>query len=75
MYDYLNSLKAGSGPDMSVGPVHVDTNKSAVSQLWEEVKGVLHYTTAIMTGFLQLFGVVPGNGLSPFAVDIDTATD
>jgi len=75
MYDYLNSLKAGSGPDMSVGPVHVDTNKSAVSQLWEEVKGVLHYTTAIMTGSLHLFGVVPGNGLSPFAVDIDTATD
>ena len=43
--------------------------------MWEEVKGVIEVVNSWMMPFLKLFGVEVGNGLSPFAVDIDTPSD
>ena len=53
----------------------VDLDEKAVDQLWSEVKGVMEVALAWMKPFLKLFGVEEGNGLSPFAVGIDSPSD
>ena len=69
--EFLSSLQAGSA-GVTAGPVHVDLDAPAINQLWDEVQGVIEAANAWMTSFLTLFGVESGNGLSPFAVNIET---
>jgi hypothetical protein len=69
--EFLSSLQAGSA-GVTAGPVHVDLDAPAITQLWDEVQGVIEADNAWMTRFLTLFGVEAGNGLSPFAVKIET---
>ena len=64
-------MKKGS-VGATTGPVNVDDDKSAVDQLWDEVKGVIEVVNSWMLPFLKVFGVEEGNGLSPFAVPIET---
>ena len=54
------------------GPIDVDLTKPAVDQLWDTVQGILLFGTNLMRPFLKIFGSEVGNGLSPFAVDIET---
>ena len=46
--------------------------KPAVDQLWDTVKGILSFGTNLMWPFLRLFRSEIVNGLSPFAVNIET---
>ena len=72
--DFLNNTKSSSAED-ACGPVHVELDDPAVTQLWDEVKGIIEMTNSWMLPFLKKFGVIDGNGLSPFAVDIETPVD
>lgn len=71
MPEFIKSLKLASSKRPPTGPVEVDLNESAVTQLWSEVSSVIRQVNRIMKPFLKLFGVEDGNGLSPFAADID----
>jgi hypothetical protein len=57
------------------GPVDVGPAKEDVHQLWDDIKGVIDQGVTLMTPFLQLFGVVDGNGLSPFVASIEKPLD
>jgi hypothetical protein len=57
------------------GPVDVDPAKEVVHQLCDDVKGVIDQGVTLMMPFLQLFGVVEGNGLSPFVTNIEKPSD
>jgi len=72
--EFLKTLKQGSA-GATPGPVHVDNDKPAVDQLWDEVKGVIEVVNSWMLPFLKVFGVEEGNGLSPFAVAIEKPSD
>ena len=72
--EFLAAMKSGS-IGATAGPVEVDLDIAPVNQLWEEVSGVIAVTNAWMTPFLRLFGVEAGNGLSPFATDINSPSD
>ena len=69
LQSFIDDMKKGS---ITSGPINVDLSKPAVDQLWSTVKGIMSYGTRLMQPFLKLFGSEVGNGLSPFAVDIDT---
>ena len=62
-------MKNGSS---NSGPIDIDLTKPAVDQLWDTVQGILSFGTNLMQPFLDVFGSEVGNGLSPFAVDIET---
>ena len=64
--DYANSLKTASAKQPPSGPVEVDLEDVAVTQVWAEVQRVIVTVNRIMKPFLKLFGVEGGNGLSPF---------
>ena len=66
---YIESLKKGS---RFSGPVNVDPSEPAVKQLFEEVQDIFAISITFMKSFFQLFGIVEGNGLSPFCVTIDS---
>ena len=51
--------------------MHVELEEPAVDQLWDEFHRVIKATTESMVPFLDLFGVEEGNGLSPFATEIN----
>jgi hypothetical protein len=72
--EFILALQAGSD-GVSGGPVEIDLDEPAVDQLWEEVKGVIEVANSWMIPFLGMFGVVEGNGLSPFATSIDSPSD
>ena len=72
--EFLAAMKSGS-IGATAGPVDIDLDIAPVNQLWEEVSGVIAVTNAWMTPFLRLFGVEAGNGLSPFATDINSPSD
>ena len=57
------------------GPVHVDGNLPAVDQLWDEVHGVIEFTNSFIQQLLELFGVIEGNGLFPFAGAINSPVE
>jgi hypothetical protein len=65
-------MKAESAYDKFSGPIDVNVTMPAIDQLWEIVKDVLDMSNEIMLPFLKLFGVVDGNGLSPFTTTIDS---
>ena len=67
--EYVSSVKGGNG-DKFHGGVHVDKDKPAVTQLWDEVQGVIKFANSRMVNFLTLFGIEDGNGLSPFCHSI-----
>jgi hypothetical protein len=69
LQEFIKNMRNGSS---SSGPVDVDLTKPAVHQLWSTVQGILSFGTSLMRPFLQVFGSEDGNGLSPFAVDIET---
>ena len=55
--------------------MHVSLDKSDTNSLWDEVWGVIEYSNAITTSFLNLFGIEQGNGLSPFVANLATPLD
>jgi hypothetical protein len=57
------------------GPIDVDLSSPAVYQLWDNVRYVMNMASTKMRPFLELFGVVEGNGLTPFAASIDTTEE
>ena len=69
--EFLSPLQAGSD-SVTGGPVDAGLDTLAVTQLWEEVQGVILAANAWMSIVSSLFGVVDGNGLSPFAIDMAT---
>ena len=73
--DFIKSLAAAQARDEQCGPVDVDPSKEIVHQLWTDVKGVIEQGVTIMMPFLKKFGVIEGNGLSPFATKIETPSD
>ena len=70
--EFISTIKTAAENKPPVGPVDVDLATPAVTQLWPRVKDIINRVNRIMKPFLQLFGTEEGNGLSPFAVDIDT---
>ena len=76
--EYVASMRNDNSPPNDKqcnGRVHASLDKSAVSSLWDEVRGVIEYSNAITTSFLNLFGIEQGNGLSPFVANIATPLD
>jgi hypothetical protein len=71
---FVKSLMMGSKHPLA-GPVDVDLSKPAVSQLWNEVSGVINTVNKVCRPLLEKFGIVEGNGLSPFAVDMHKPED
>jgi hypothetical protein len=69
LQSFIDNIKKGSS---SSGPIDVDLTKPAVDQLWNSVKGIISFGTRVMKPFLKIFGSEVGNGLSPFAVNIET---
>ena len=65
----IDNIKKGSSLS---GPIDVDLTMPAVDQLWNSVKGIISFETRVMKPFLKIFGSEVGNGLSPFAVNIET---
>ncbi len=60
--EYVESLRKDNPNDKQChGRVHVSLDKSVVSSLWDEVKGVIEYSNDIATSFLSLFGIEDGN--------------
>jgi hypothetical protein len=55
--------------------VRIDTDKPAIDQLWDEVRGIIEFSNAKMKSFLELFGIEVRNGLSPFAVSVENPSD
>ena len=62
-------MQSGSS---SSSPTDIDLMKPAVHQLWDAFQGILTFGTNLMQPFLKVFDSEVGNGLSPFAVDIET---
>ena len=73
--DFLASSQAGSMEEIVAGPVSVDLNYDAKTQLWGEVNKVMRLVQSVMVPFLKLFGVEEGHGLSPFALDMEDPSD
>ena len=74
--DFINSLRAATIEVCPlVGPVEVDLDDIAVTQLWDDVASVIRSVNRFMKPFLKLFGVTEGNGLSPLAVDVKIPQD
>jgi hypothetical protein len=71
MPGFIKSMLATHAREECCGPVDVDPPKEVVHQLWDDDKGVVDQGVTLMTPFLQLFGVVEGNGLSPFVTNIE----
>jgi len=57
------------------GPIEVDLSSPAVNQLWDNVRRIMNMASFKMRPFLKLFGIVEGNGLTPFAADIETTDE
>jgi hypothetical protein len=75
MLGFIKSMWATHARDKCCEPVDVDPAKEVVHQLWDDVKGVSDQGVTLMMPFLQLFGVVEGNGLSPFVTNIEKPLD
>lgn len=73
--DFVQSLKSANTKTPPCGPVEIDLAEKAVSQLWPHVNTIISEVNEKMIPFLKMFGATDGNGLSPFAVNIDTAED
>ena len=72
--DFVKSLMMGSKHPLA-GPVDVDLSKPAVTQLWNEVSEAINTVNKVCRPLLEKFGIVEGNGLSPFAVDMHKPED
>ena len=73
--DFLANSQAGSLEDLPAGPVNVDLEFDAVTQLWDQVAKIFKLVKSIMLPFLKLHGVDEGHGLSPFASDFENPSD
>ena len=73
--DFITSAQASNVRTETCKPISVDLSKAAVDQLWEEVKAVMRFATLRMMPFLWLFVMETGNGLSLFAIDIETPAE
>ena len=72
---FIKSMSATLDRKDCCGPVDVDLKEAAVHQLWNDVKGVIDQGISLMAPFLRLFGIVEGNGLSPFMSKIESPSD
>jgi hypothetical protein len=74
--EYVESLRNDNANDKQChGSVNASLDKSAVSSLWDEVRGAIEYSNAIATSFLSLFGIEDGNGLSTLITGINEPSD
>ena len=64
-----------SQSDLPAGPVEVDLDMPAVTQLWPEFCKIVKTTNAVMLPFLELFGAVNRNGVPPFARNFENPND
>ncbi len=71
----IKSMSATQAREECCGPVDVDPAKEGIHQLWDDVKGVIDQGVTLMMPFLQLFGVIEGNGMSPFVTNIKKPLD
>jgi hypothetical protein len=56
--------------------MHINTDKPAIDQLWNEVRGLIEFSNAKMKSILGLFGIEEGtNRLSPFAYCVTNPSD
>jgi hypothetical protein len=72
--DFVKCLIEGSKNPMA-GTVDVDLRTPAVYQLWASACEVINEVNRVCRPFLEKFGVVEGNGLSPFAVEMKRPED
>jgi hypothetical protein len=70
MSGFIKSMSTTRAREEHCGPVNVGPAKVVAHQLWDDVKGVIDQGVTLMMPFLQLFGVVEGNGKSPFVTNI-----
>jgi hypothetical protein len=75
MPGFIKSMSVTLAREECCGPFDVDPAKEVVHQLWDDVKGVIDQGATLMMPFLQLFGVVEENGLSPFVTNIEKPLD
>ncbi len=75
MPGFIKSMSVTHAREERCGPVDIGPAKEVVHQLWDDVKGVIDQGVTLMMLFLQLFGVVEGNGLSPFVTNIEKPLD
>lgn len=66
---FIENTREGS---TSCGPVNVELDEQPVGQIWPEVKSIINFSYDIMKPFLKVFGSEEGNGVSPFAVNINS---
>jgi hypothetical protein len=69
LQQFIKNMRNGSS---SSGPIDIDLTEPAIGQIWDTVQGILSFGTNLMQPFLKVFGSEVGNGLSPFAVNIET---
>ena len=75
MPGFIKSMSTTHAREERCGPVDVGPAKVVAHQLWDGVKAVIDQGVTLMMPFLQLFGVVEGNGLSPFVTNIEKPLD
>ena len=73
--DFIESAQASNKSKETFVPAHVDLKDTSDDQLWDEFHGVMKAKMEWMVTFLELFGVEEGNGLSPFATEINTPAE
>jgi hypothetical protein len=74
--DFLNCLIKGTRHP-SAGPCEVDLDLAApaVDQLWGTVSEVINIINEVARPLMKKFGIEEGNGISPFAVKMDSPTN
>lgn len=68
----MKIVKVASSRMPKGGQMEVDLTNPAVYHIWDNVRYIMNVASAKMHPFLKLFGIVDGNGLSPFAANIET---
>jgi len=64
--EFVAAMKSGSSRS---GPIDVDLNLPAVTQLFGSVQKVMNQVNSLMVPFLARFGVDESNGMSPLLLD------
>ena len=73
--EFLASLKVGSAEPLPAGPLNVDLEFPAVTQIWRQAQMTIQHVNQHMIPLLKLLGVEEGNGLYPFAKDMETLSE
>ena len=68
-------MKAAASTVKNCGTIDVELDIPEVIQIFPKVKGTINNVNHFMKPFLKIFGMEYGNGISPFAVDMDDPSD